>query len=52
MRNCTGEMRAKLVIVILLVVLAVQKLVIVCDWIISADDDSNAFDFRTPSSVS
>ena len=28
-----------------------QKLVIVRDSIISADDDSNAFDFRTPSSV-
>ena len=28
-----------------------QKLVIVRDWIISADDDSNAFDFRMPSSV-
>ena len=28
-----------------------QKLVIVSDWIILADDDSIAFDFRTPSSI-
>ena len=28
-----------------------QKLVIVRDWIILADDDSVAFDFRTPSSI-
>ena len=28
-----------------------QKLVIVCDWIILADDDSIAFDFRTTSSI-
>ena len=28
-----------------------QKLVIARDWIILADDDSIAFDFRTPSSI-
>ena len=28
-----------------------QKLVIVRDWIILADDDSTALDFRTPSSI-
>ena len=64
-RNCMGETRAKLVIVIWLVISAVQKVVIViwlvifvvqkhvivCDWTISDDADSSAFDFRTPSSV-
>ena len=49
--NCIGEMRAKLVIVILLVIFAVQKHVIVCDWTITDDTDSNASDFRTPNSV-
>ena len=64
-RNCTGEIRAetcncdligcfcnaKVVIVVLLVIFVVQKLVLVLDWIILADDDSIAFDFRTPSSI-
>ena len=29
-----------------LVIFVMQKLVIVRDWIISADEDSNAFDFE------
>ena len=65
-RNCTGEIRVKntcnrcLIGCVcrakscncnLIGYFVVQKLVIVRDWIISADDDSIAFDFRTPSSV-
>ena len=41
----------KFVIVVWLVIFVVKKLVIVRDWIIVADDDSIAFDFRTLSSI-
>ena len=50
-RYCTSEMREKLVIVIGLVIFAMQKVVIVCDWIISAEADSNSLDFQAPSSI-
>ena len=49
--NCIGELRAKLVTVIVTVICVVQKHVIVCDWTISDYADSNAFDFPAPSSV-
>ena len=64
-RNCTGEIRAKTCDCDLIGCFCrakscnccltghfvMQKLVIVRDWIILADDDSIAFDFRTSSSI-
>ena len=64
-RNCTGEIRAKTCNCdligcfcraenrncCLIGYFCGAKLVIVRDWIILADNDFNAFDFRTPSSI-
>ena len=64
-RNCTGETgaktcncdliacfyRVKICNCCLIGSFCRENLVIVRDWIILADDDSIAFDFRTPSSI-
>ena len=64
-RNCTGQIRAKIFNRDFIgcfclakscncydwLFLSFKKLVIVRDWIILAVDDSIAFDFQTPSSI-